>query len=166
MATTTDDDPLGQVALRVSELPARLCQLDLPKGPDGLVGLLRVVARAPGTVLRTLQQARGLPDEEETHRLYRRATGADLDRGRADVAAVVERLVPLSSASEDLVREAAGWLVRWVAAGRPDHGPRHDLVEARFAALIERRGDGGDDHLLEGYEQAWIAHLAAQRQGP
>lgn len=137
-----DDRLLDEVADRLAELPARLTRvtLDQPKGGSRWPAPLHVLVDLPwvaSATIRMLRQLRSLPDDEETRRLYRQATGADHDRARADVGAVVDRLTPLEP--EELVRRASAWLVRWVAEGRPVWGPRHDDVEALFAELHHDR---------------------------
>jgi hypothetical protein len=79
------------------------------------------------------------PDPIGTRRLYQQATGVDRDRAREDVELVADRLAPLCIAAahvpggDALVRNAARWLVDWVAAGRARGGPLRD-VELRSLA--------------------------------
>lgn len=153
---------MDEVADRLSWLLAQLDHMtpraaSLRSGrPGTFLGELRFVLRFLARTPRLLRQ---LPDDEQTRRLYRQATGADHDRSRADLGAVADRLSFLAGHSEALVRQAARWLVWWVASDRPARGTQHGLVEARFAALMDAQLDASSEQLFTEYEQAWRALL-------
>lgn len=79
-----------------------------------------------------------------TERLYAQTAGVDLDRARADVDYIDQRLrllaLVIDDDPEELVRGAAHALVAFVTAGRPGD-QRLDEVEHAYAPLGEATDD-------------------------
>jgi hypothetical protein len=80
---------------------------------------------------------RRTPERDQTIRLYQSVVDADRDRAVADITAVEGRLMlfGFGTAPDALIRDAALWLIRWVAAEQPAGGPRQDQMEAKAVEL-------------------------------
>lgn len=171
---------LREIATRAAVQPSRLNGIGAPLW---WVDHLPSVMFRPVTLLIGLGGAtkialrlRGLPDDSVTERLYREATGATRDQAKADLAAVHDRLIRLTTMNEDpsldysAVADVAFVLVRWVASGRSLDDPDLVRVEEAYQQLMadrhrsqipsERRSAGRDDRQRHRqYVEVWTEVL-------